>query len=169
MSSTFVTVDTFDVEFMLNRLDTATSPAGLATFLTGVVAPYIKERAERRFSQEGDDASGKWAPLRPATQEIRSRGPWPVEASSPINVRTTELERYVTQSDALATPHALGATLKYPGKKTTKKTIVEKMRTAQLGRSKPRTVARPVLTVNETDLAYVTQQLVFYVNKSVVR
>lgn len=155
--------DTAGVQAMLNHLDTAISPTGLMFFLTGTVGPWIRERAKDRFESEGDDVVGKWAPLAPATQEIRSRGEWPVGPTGPINKRTGELEAYVTGSDALVTGHSLGATLTFPGKRTSKRSIKTKMETAQKGRAKPRTPARPVLGLNEKDLSYVITMLAFHV------
>lgn len=157
------------VQAMLARLDSALSPVGLMFFLTGTVGPWVRHRAQERFQTEGDDVSGKWAPLAPATQEIRSRGEWPVGAASPINKRTGELENYITGSDALVVGHTLGATLTYPGTKTTRKSVLEKVKTAQQGRSNPRTPARPVLGLNERDLAYVVTMLAFHVKGGRVR
>lgn len=122
----------------------------------------VRERAAQRFAGEGDDVSGKWAPLLPATQEIRSRGEWPVGPTSPINKRTGELEDYITKSDAQVVAHSLGATMTYP-KPTTRKSISQKMKTAQQGRSIPRTVPRPVLGLNERDLSAVLLGLAFHV------
>lgn len=158
-----VTVDSQRVDAMLQRVDTAISPVGLMGFLTGVIGPYIRERASDRFASEGDDVSGKWAPLQPATQEIRSRGEWPVSATHPINVRTHELERFITQSNAAVWGHTLGASLRYPDKQPTRRSITQKMETAQRGRANPRTVARPVLGLNERDLAFTMQSLMFHI------
>lgn len=161
------TIDTHSVELTLERLDTALSPGGIAAFLKGAVEPYIKERAQSRFDSEGDDVSGKWQPLSPATQDIRSRGEWSVGAAHPINVRTTELERYITKSQGLVAPNALGATLTYPGSPPGTSGLTEKMRTAQQGRSNPRTPPRPVIGVNEQDLAVAVEMLVFHVNEAI--
>lgn len=161
-----INVQSDPVEQVLMKLDTAISPTGLMGFLAGAAVPWVRERAQSRFASEGDDVSGKWRPLAPATQEIRSRGEWPVGATSPINVRTTELERYITQSNAAVWEHTLGATMKYPGTTPTRRSIVEKMRTAQKGRANPRTPARPVLGLNEKDLSAITGFLVIHVNEA---
>lgn len=151
---------------MLEQLDTALNPIALLGFLKGTVGPFLQERAKDRFAQEGDDVSGKWAPLQEPTQEIRSRGDWPVSGDHPINVRTGELEAYITKSNAVVWSHSIGATLRYPGNQTTRKSIVEKMRTAQTGRANPRTVPRPVLGMNEQDLSFVMTALFGYVKKA---
>lgn len=157
---------TESVVAMLEKMDTALSPVGMASFLSVEVGPYLQMRASNRFANEGDEVSGKWAQLQPATQQIRaSRSDWPVGPDHPINKRTGELEAWVTGGAILAMPHALGATLRYPGREPTGE-LKKKVETAQRGRSKPRTVARPVLGVDATDLLFVTTRLTFYFRKA---
>lgn len=151
------------VERMLFILDTALSPLGISSFLGGAVGPYLKERARDRFIHEGDDVSGPWAGLKQSTQDTRAAGNWPVSPDHPINVRTHELQNYITQSSWSVTPTPIGGSLKYPGRTPSKKSIREKVKTAQQGRARPHTVARPVLGINEHDLAYVTAMLGFHV------
>lgn len=148
------------VEHMLMRLDTALSPWGIMAFMNSFVSPWLQERAESRFANEGDDAVGSWAPLKESTQEIReSHG---FGASHPINRRTGELEAYI-MGDSLVQPIAGGVTLKMPGKPSGKASVREKMRTAQKGRTNPPTVPRPVLGMNETDLSHILTGLAFHV------
>lgn len=155
--------DTAGVQAMLRHLDTALSPVAMAGFLGVKVGTFLKERATARFKGEGDDVSGRWAPLQPSTQLVRSYGPWPVGPDSPINKRTGELEAYITQSDIYAWGHSMGATVMYPGKIPNSKGLQQKMQTAQQGRARPRTVKRPVLGVNERDLTEVMTMLAFHV------
>lgn len=149
------------VQHMLEVLDTALSPIGLAAFLYGVVGPWVQERAQERFASEGDDVSGKWAPLQETT--VRIREDYGFEGSHPINKRTGELEEYITQGgvDVVSAPGA--AVLKFPGKEPATKGLREKLSTAQRGRANPQTVARPVLGLNERDLAYTVTMLAFHV------
>jgi hypothetical protein len=145
------------VRAMLERLDTAMNPLSVAAMLTGQVGPYLQERARRRYEGEGDDVVGRWSPLAPATQEIRANNAqWGVGPASPINVRTGQMREYITQSSFEdVVPHSLGATLYYPSRKSEGrggKALTEKMKTAQQGRANPRTPARPVLGMNETDM-----------------
>lgn len=156
-------IDTTDLEGTLARLDTALSPAGLSVFLTGVVAPWIRERAENRFMNEGDDVVGKWAPLMPATQEIRGRGDWGVGPAHPINRRTGDLEEYITRSNTSVIAAADSALLIYPDTAPSKPGLKAKVETAQKGKSRPKTPARPVLGVNERDLVFVMQSLSTYI------
>jgi hypothetical protein len=161
-----VVVDTHDAELTLTRLNTALSATGLVAFMTGSVAPYLAERAKARFDSEGDDVSGKWAALKDSTQEFRLHGGYP--PSTPINHRTGQLERYITETGSDAAPiGTTGAQLTFPGDVTADAALTQKMQTAQRGRAEPRTVPRPVLGVNERDVAFVTEALMFYFAKAV--
>jgi hypothetical protein len=148
------------VQEMLNTIDSALSVIGMAAFLHGQVAPWVKARAKDRFASEGDDVSGPWAPLAETTIEIREGSGF---GAGPINIRTHELERYITQSNADVVSAPGAATLRYPGTVPPSKGLREKMRTAQKGRSQPKTVARPVLGLNERDLSVILTQLAFHI------
>lgn len=162
-TQTYVFVNTASVEDMLARLDTALSAEALAEFLTVKVAPFLGARAKERFRTEGDDASGKWAPLMPATQAIRASGAqtygWAIGPDHPINRRTGELEDYITSGNGKTIPWSSGASLVYPDPANAQGELVDKVATAQKGRVSPRTVARKVLAVNETDLDFVLRRL----------
>ena len=154
--------DRHGVQHMLNSIDSALSPVGLAAFLHGDVGPWVKQRAADRFRDEGDDVTGKWAPLAASTVEFRENAGF--EGAHPINKRTGELEAYITQGnvDVVAAPGV--ATMRYPSKSgTVSKALRQKLKTAQQGRDTPRTVARPVLGLNERDLAHVLTMLGFFV------
>ena len=146
---------------MLNQIDSAMSPVGLAAFLHGSVQPWLIERAKSRFANEGDEVVGKWLPLSEATVSIRESSGF--EGSHPINRRTGELEAYITGSgvDVVAAPGV--ATLRFPGRNTPTKAVREKMSTAQRGRSNPKTPPRPVLGLGEKDLATVMTTLAFHI------
>lgn len=148
---------------MLETVDSALSVRGLATFMGLGVGPWVKERAQDRFASEGDDASGKWAPLKDTTVEIRENGPWGVEGAHPINKRTGELEAYITQSSFGITSIPGAAALTYPDKPPKSPAIKQKLSTAQKGRKSPSTIARPVLALGERDLAQVMTMLAFHV------
>lgn len=150
---------------MLERVEEALGGAQLSPWLAAVIGPYLKMRADRRFKSEGDEASGKWAPLLPATQQIRGSHPeWPVGPDHPINKRTGELEAWVTGGTFLVMPNAVGATLRYPGN-APRGELASKVKTAQKGKANPKTVARPILAVDTTDLGYVMSQMLFYLQK----
>lgn len=159
--------DASSVEFFLDRINTALNPVALVEFLTGQVVPWLNARGAERFRGEGDDVVGKWQPLQMSTQLERIRGKqqglWDIGPDHPINVRTHELEDYITHSLGYTLPSSLGATLTYPDPKDANASIKEKMKTAQQGRTSPSTVPRPVLGINERDLAYVLQRLATHV------
>lgn len=148
------------VQFMLDRIDSALSPVGLAAFLHGSVAPWLEERAEQRFAKQGDDASGRWAPLKPITVEIREEEGY---GPGPINQRTHELRDYIlgVGSDVTAGPGL--ASLTFPGKPANTQRLKTKVETAQKGKARPATVKRPVLAVNERDLGQVLTSLAFFI------
>lgn len=149
------------VQAMLTRLDSALSPVGLSLFLYGPVGAFIKHRAAQRFSGQGDDVSGKWAPLKESTIEFRENQHF---KSGPINKRTGELERYITQGTVKVTPvPGFGAAMTYPGDEPDNAHLVTKVKTAQSGKAHPLTRPRPVLGMNERDLAAIMTSLAFHV------
>lgn len=155
-----VDFDGGDVEALLSRLDVLLSPAALAEFfLGGMVEPYLLSRIENRFEEEGDDVTGGWAPLREATQAIRaSQG---FGAAHPINRRTGEMLQFLMHG-AKNTPTAYGASLQIPDREPMGE-LFDKIQTAQMG--KERTVPRPVLGMNLTDLSVVMMELEKYLAK----
>lgn len=155
------TVNNRSVDRMLHRMDIALSPPALAEFLMGTVAPYLEGRAESRFLDEGDDVVGAWAPLSAATQNIRASLGY--GADHPINVRTGELEEYITQGPPSTLMFPGGAGITLPGAPAQGE-LLEKMMRAQGGDE--RTPARPVLGMNENDLIAVLLQLSTYISEA---
>lgn len=149
-------VDSKSAEAMLMRLNDALDTVGLYTFLNASVGPYLMQRAEARFANEGDDVVGKWAPLEAYTVAMRQSMGFPGE--HPINRRSGELENYIVNSgwDVMSTP-AL-ASLTFPGAVPNASEAV-KVATAQMGTDHPSTVPRPVVGLNEVDLAFVMAAL----------
>jgi len=151
-----------DVETALLKLSILMSDNGLAAFLGAAIGPYLQQRGQKRFQSEGDDVSGAWAPLSPATIVIRGNQ----YGSGPINRRTGELENWVVGSGWDAYPITKGATMRFPGKKPAGG-LKDKVITAQQGRDgsegpeHPRTVPRPVIGVNETDMVFFQTALAF--------
>lgn len=155
-----ISVQAQGVEALLHHLDTALNPVAIAGFLGAEVDPYLRERAKMRFEREGDDVSGKWAPLKETTQAIREQMGY--GADGPINKRTGKLEEYILGTPNRLTIHTLGATLTLPGRSPTGETKT-KVQTAQQGKGSPRTVSRPVLGMNEKDMLFVLTALAFHV------
>jgi hypothetical protein len=152
-----VDVDDDNVEELLSRTSNALSTVGMYAFLHGAVGTWLQRRARDRFAAEGDDVSGPWLPLEPYTNQARSAAGFPPE--HPINRRTGDLEAYITGSGGWDVVSAGGfSQLTYPGTTPTG-TLATKVSTAQGGALYPSTPARPVLGVNEVDLAYVLAAL----------
>lgn len=151
------------VQQMLDAVDSALSSTGLAAFFELNVGPWVQQRAQSRFEREGDDASGKWAPLQEATIEFREHAGF--EGPHPINKRTGELEDYIAQEQiGIVTSPGVGV-MTYPKDKPKSKALKEKLSTAQQGRKTPSTVPRPVLALSERDLSQVLVMLAFHVQK----
>lgn len=155
-----VDVDKDNVEEMLNRVSNALSTVGMYAFLYGAVGPWLRERAEDRFQAEGDDVSGKWLPLEAYTQRVRSAAGY--GAQHPINRRTGELESYITDGGWDVISAGAFSQLTFPGNAPSVSEAV-KVSAAQIGVTYPSTPARPVLGVNEVDLAYVLAALATHV------
>ncbi len=155
------------VQAQLLALDTALNPLAVAALLGAEVTPYLAMRAKGRFAEEGDDVTGKWAPLSEATQNIRAagaqQGMWNVGPAHPINVRTHEMENYVTSGLGDLLPTAYGAVLRYPRPQRSAE-LQKKMKTAQMGDG-GRTPKRPVIGLNERDLTFVLTALAFHIQK----
>lgn len=128
-------------------------------FLDKSVGPWLKGRAQDRFANEGDDAVGAWAPLEAATHSIRRSRGFPGE--HPINHRTGELERHIVGSGWSIVSSPMLAELEFPGSVPTGK-LHDKVKTAQEGSSSPLTPPRPVVGVNEADLAFVLGAMATY-------
>lgn len=139
------------------------SPVGLAVFLKTVVDPYLRRRAKQRFASEGDDATGRWLPLTPATVQIRQSMGFP--GPHPINHRTGQLERFITDRPGRIGQAAAFSTLTLPGDSPTGE-LLEKFETAQVGKREGGrgnvTPPRPVLRMNEADMLTVVTELAFY-------
>jgi hypothetical protein len=147
-----------DVVAAITKMELLLGPDGLAGFLGTSVGPYLRERTENRFVNEGDDVTGPWAPLHPATVAIREASFYNIGGEHPINRRSGELEDWVTQGNYFPYPTGVGASMQYPSKEPSGE-LRDKLTTAQKGRANPNTVARPVLGVNEKDLLFVMAAL----------
>lgn len=154
------------VQALMTRMEVSLSPMGLSGFLMGGVDPWIRGRAKARFANEGDDVSGRWAPLLETTENIRADEGF--GAANPINVRTGELEEYITGTPGGVGLHAMGATLTSPGTPASGN-LAKKVQTAQVGKQWPPTVRRPVMGVNEADLAVILGELSRFIVTGTVR
>jgi hypothetical protein len=154
-----VIVDHGAVDAMMRTLQYNMSNVGLSVFLEDVADPFVRRRVAERFTGEGDDAVGSWAPLSPATQTIRASKGFP--PAHPINQRTHAMRDWLVHNDGEVRFNAAYVSLLYPGP-TTSGTMDEKIRTAQMGKGNPRTPPRPVLGLNETDNLFIQAELVMF-------
>lgn len=159
-----MTLDDRAAVHAIEQLAALLSPVGLQGFLSSTVGPYLSKRAKERFESEGDDVTGRWAPLKEATVTIRSDLGF--GGAHPINRRTGELEEWVVQGGWDAYPQMFGASLRYPRNAPIGE-LRDKVETAQKGKSEPSTVKRPVLGVNEKDMIFVLAALAAGIKVSV--
>lgn len=96
MTTAIVVEGLEDTRRAATALSNVLNPASLASFLAFNVRPYLHQRARARFTGEGDDASGPWASLRPAT--VAGRMAEGYGGEHPILVRTGELKHFVTET-----------------------------------------------------------------------
>lgn len=163
----FIAGDKNSVRNMLDHLDSCFSAQGMTEFFGTAVVPYLRMRAGERFAQEGDNASGKWAPLAPATIDYREAGIASgefrgISGAHPINRRSGSMEEYITQGVGEVITEGRSSSILYYPKRTVpaRNTLSKKVRYAQTGQ--PNGKARPVLSVDATDLAAVTTKLAYF-------
>jgi len=133
-----IDVDPTEVEAMFHHLQLRLSPGALRVFLNTRAHRDLAMRAQQRFANEGDDATGPWADLTFMTGRIRAWQGYP--PFHPINVRTGALRNFVVNTFTVKeTAH--GATLKMPGEASGD--LLAKLTQAQVGGGgRPRT-SRP--------------------------
>lgn len=150
------------VRAMLMATLEAVDPAHMLLFMGGMVQPYIEARIAGRFSNEGDDVSGKWAPLSDTTRHIRETEGYPGE--HPINVRTGAMREWLLSAPPDFTATGFEASMAFPGGDPSQ-SILDKLETAQMGRETPATQPRPVLGLGPADLAFVLQAMSEWVSR----
>lgn len=147
-----------NVRSKLAKLQALLDPAAVGVFLNEAIEKQINIRARQRFQSEGDDASGKWAPLSPGTQNIRESMQY--GAAHPINVRTGELRDFIENGDARIAIEPSAATLTLPSS-VPSGNLGKKFKGAQQGEGTA--PARPVLALGATDLAQTVTALEQYI------
>jgi len=145
-------VEPSDTDRMFDFLTAKMSNVGLVAFMRDDVRPYLNERARARFAGEGDGVTGSWMPLRPATVGMREKAGFPGE--HPINVRTGKMRRFVTESQGTVFAGTYGA-VAFSTPRKTSGVMADKLRTAQEGDAKTRTVARPVIGLGPEDATHI--------------
>lgn len=176
-----ITIDASEVDRLISAVKTSLHSDSQRMFLRQIAYPWFATRAAARFASGGDDASGKWAPLRPATERlrawqigggmrgsvatgimprgIRGAGLTGVKRDKPINVRTGSLRAFVLGSYQIE-QFGEGATLQMPARNAPK-LLMRKFERAQRGgiavlpinNRLKRFSPRPVLAVGQADAA----------------
>jgi hypothetical protein len=157
--------ETAEADAVIQALLLRASPVGLSAFLSTIVDPFLRNRIEQRFDNEGDDMSGSWDPLAVATQQIRASYGFPPD--HPINVRTGKLKSFLVGTNSDVKANGFGATLQHPPPIADPITA-KKLATAQAGSPSPSTPARPVIGVNENDLIFVTSSLAAWLTQDMI-
>jgi hypothetical protein len=153
-----IAVDNSSVLAKLQKMDTGFSATAWSGFLGTTVGPYLRQRMRGRFSQEGDDVSGPWAPLRESTKRIRVTQGY---SEGPINHRSGEMEDFLVNNNGLFMPMGPIAVLTYPSDPPGIE-LKKKIKTAQQGQASPKTVARPVIGLNQNDAIFIIAAMSFY-------
>jgi hypothetical protein len=149
-----------DLQLLMERLT-----VGLEVWMRDHLVYWLLYRVNRRFVNEGDDASGPWQPLSPATEAIRaSQGYSPAH---PINVRSGELRNFLLGNRGDVTGLGGGFQLTYPGN-TGSGLDQEKLQTAQRGKPQPNTPERPVLALGVEDYNQIHEDLADYLTQGLI-
>lgn len=168
MSALVITVADQEVKALMEKLRSRVSKPSIRIYLRSQARPFLQGRMQQRFQNEGDELTGKWAPLRPTTAMIRANAGY--GAQRPINIRSGELFKFVM--DGKVTAEALT----FPGRTGTKNQQ-SKLQVAQRGgfgssasqgAIGPRRPAppRPVLAFGEADRTVIMTSLMEWVTKA---
>lgn len=147
-----VTVEMKRLLKKINALSEALQPDELAKHHATATTGYLKNRVLSRFEEEGDDASGKWAPLAPYTQRERIKEGY--HPTYPILRRTGALRKWLMD----APPATSGTQFVWPSQMPPNNShVMFAFSGAQLGRSNmPR---RQIVVVNMRDFLNVKELL----------
>ena len=149
-----VEVDASSALKVFEGVDRALQGAELAPFLDHIAGPHFQDRISKRFQHAGDQASGKWPALSPATTKIKlALG---VDYPFMPNRRSQRMEDFLTSSHVASASGPYEAELRFP--EQPKDALMErKLRVAQEGDNANfmglgSTPPRPVLAVDSLDL-----------------
>lgn len=165
-----VFVDTLDVDRLVGSVYASVTPQQMYLFLGTKVRTYLREDIIKRFEDRGDSKSGNWPWLSDATREIRARQGF--KPDLPINVRRGQMFTELIDNYHTSVGGG-GATLQVPGP-VNDPFVRRKIETAQVGSNNNPianfgpTPPRPVLAVNEGDLAAILGLLQHHVMEFVI-
>lgn len=155
-----VDVDVKDVMRLIDTLDRLLD-VEIGHWMRDDLQDYLVNRASGRFTSEGDDASGAWAPLKPSTEVTRARHGF--SPAHPINVRTHDLQNFILGASGSVVGAGTWQFI-WPGDPPSGD-LVDKMQTAQTGSVNPSTVPRPVIALGAKDYNEILDSLtVFMMN-----
>lgn len=159
-----IEIDAHEALRAMERVIAAISVSSLGAFMENEADLVIKERIKSRFSDQGDDASGKWAELREATHTFRRDQGFPAER--PINIRTGQLRAWLLENmQPSVTVMSYGGVMGiWPGSEASNPWTARKFETAQKGID-GHTVSRPVLRINEADHRLIQFELSLYLGQ----
>lgn len=165
-----IDVDSFPVDQLVEAVNTAVSGPSLRAFLYGSAHDHFEHEIVQRFAYEGDRKSGPWEPLHDATIDIRHA--LGVPGPGPINIRDQGLFDFVTSSRTTIAGD-FWAQMDLPGRPPDSVTE-DKLRTAQRGSNNNPlgygpTSPRPVLAVDESDMAALLIRLETHIMLAVAR
>ena len=148
-----VIVDDAATEALIRRVEARLTGNNLEVFLRGPAHEYFSQEIAWDFEGGGKGAGGgKWEGLHDATQDIRQALGY--NPTSPVNVRTGEMERVLTE-EADFFSGMDEATMILPGSAGgANRAISEKIKTAQEGKPSGNalglgpTLPRPVLGIS---------------------
>lgn len=168
-----VVVEDYDVQNLMRDLGLAISGPSFRRFLKDDVSDFFRNDIQERFNEEGDLASGFWAPLSPATLHIKQALPDLRGGPEDINVRTGDMFDFLTDDYPVASGSDW-AELEIPGDPPSPM-LEKKLHTAQRGSSNNPmpgfgpTPPRPVLALSEAHhLAVILEMLEFHIIDTLV-
>lgn len=144
-----VDVDATSVLLMLSRANEGVSMAHIAQAFDddGPVVEMLHRQVAERFADEGDNASGKWAPLSPATLDIKERLGY---GGNPANVRTGRMREWLLNDGGDLDMMGDGMFFTYPG--DVPGGMADRFETAQFGSAETGAPPRPVIAADGDDL-----------------
>jgi hypothetical protein len=145
-----------EVLAMIAAVEKALDPVSVGEWLLTEFDPFLSQRAAYRFAEQGDDASGSWPELADYTVYDRINLGY---GAGPIQVRTQDLEDYITETPGDIFITQAGARMVFPGSGATQANKLKyKVGSAQKGNVRTGAPPRPVLAANEVDLEYFLTQ-----------
>jgi hypothetical protein len=165
-------VDDSAVQGLFARLEASIMPTSLFEFMEAAAWPMFSDRIMDRFAYEGDSASGTWPDLSPATVAIKEK--LGVDFPDAPNVRTGEMLEFLTHSHHTM-PTEGGVEMVFPVD-TGDAIMTRKIQVAQGGDPGPNwlneamapTPARPVIAIDEVDMASLLKALSIHVITAVM-